>query len=206
MYTKKEERYNVITHALGIILSLVALVLMLIFDGEKSQFSTFGIILYALSMLFLYSASTLYHLMSDVKRKHIMRKLDHIGIYFLIAGTYTPVALISLVDRSGWWLFGIVWGIAFLGTIKKIFFTGKYERLSLLLYLAMGWLIVFDLKNVLEIQSDLGLFLLALGGFFYTAGTFFYVKESIPYNHAIWHLFVLAGSVSHFCFIFFDVI
>ena len=206
MYTEKEEQYNVITHALGIVLSIVALVLLLIFDGEKSPFSTLGIILYAFSMLFLYSASTLYHAIRHEKWKHSMRKLDHIGIYFLIAGTYTPVALISLVNRSGWWLFWTVWGIAFIGTILKLFFTGKFEKLSLILYLAMGWLIVFDIQNVWEIQSALGLSLLALGGFFYTAGTLFYTKESIPYNHAIWHLFVLAGSVSHFCFIFFDVI
>jgi len=182
------------------------MVLLLVFDGDKTPFSTLGVLMYTLSMLFLYTASTLYHAISHVRWKHILRKFDHIGIYFLIAGTYTPISLISLIDRSGWWLFGIVWGIAAFGTILKIFYTGKFEKLSLVLYLAMGWLVVFDIKNVLEIQSTLGLTLLALGGLFYTLGTIFYVKERIPYNHAIWHVFVLAGSVSHFCFIFFDVI
>ncbi len=206
MYSKREEFYNVITHSLGIVLAISALIILLVFDHEKSPYSTLGIALYAFSMLFLYSASTLYHAVSHLKWKNIFRKLDHIGIYLLIAGTYTPVTLISLVNRNGWLLFAIVWGIALVGTILKIFFTGKYEKISLLLYLAMGWLIIFDVKNVIELQSTLGLTLLGIGGLFYTLGTIFYAIEKIPYNHAIWHCFVLGGSVSHFLFIFLDVI
>ncbi|HPF10086.1 MAG TPA: hemolysin III family protein [Flavobacteriaceae bacterium] len=206
MSIAKNERGNVYSHGLGIGLSIAALVLLLLFDSGKSVFSTFGILVYAISLLFLYTASTLYHAVNHEERKHFFRKIDHIGIYLLIAGTYTPVSLISLVEHGGWLLFWIVWSIAVFGTILKIFFTGKYERLSLLLYLIMGWLIVFDIRDVMEIQSTLGLFLLGMGGFFYTVGTFFYVKEKIPYNHLIWHCFVLAGSISHFCFIFFDVI
>jgi hemolysin III len=205
MYSKKEEFWNIITHGAGIVLSIIGLILLLTFN-EGNTLDTLSIILYSATLLFLYSASTLYHLVSHDKWKFFFRKLDHIGIYFLIAGTYTPVALISLVNENGWTIFWTVWGIAFAGTILKIFFTGKYDKLSLLLYLAMGWLIIFDFKNLWEVQSALGIALLGLGGLFYSLGTIFYVVEKIPYNHAIWHVFVLAGSIFHFFFIFFDVI
>ncbi len=206
MYSKKEELWNVLTHGFGVALSVAALVLLLVFQTGKSEFSLMSVLFYSVTLLFLYTASTLYHSVQQPRLKHFFRKLDHIGIYGLIAGTYTPMALISLIDGNGWLIFGIVWGIAVFGTLLKIFFTGKFEKLSLVLYLAMGWLIIFDIQNVLEIQSSLGLWLLGLGGFFYSIGTIFYVNEKIPYNHAIWHCFVLAGSISHFFFIFFDVI
>jgi hemolysin III len=206
MYSPKEELLNSISHGLGILLGIAGLVLLLLFDSEKTSYSTFSIILYAISVILLYSASTLYHAISHVKWKPLLRKLDHISIYLLIAGTYTPVALISLENGSGWLLFWTVWGIAAFGTILKIFFTGKFETLSLLLYLLMGWLIAFDFSSLLEVQSTLGITLLAVGGAFYTLGILFYVVHKIPYNHAIWHFFVLAGSIFHFFFIFTDVI
>jgi hemolysin III len=206
MYTKKEELWNTVSHGLGILLGIAGLVLLLVFDNEKTSYSTFSILIYAISVIVLYSASTLYHAISHVKWKPLLRKLDHISIYFLIAGTYTPVALISLEHDSGWILFWTVWGIAALGTFLKIFFTGKFEIVSLLLYLIMGWLIAFDFSSVLEVQSTLGIALLALGGAFYTLGILFYVVQKIPYNHTIWHFFVLAGSIFHFFFIFTDVI
>lgn len=206
MYSKKEELWNVITHGLGILLAMVALILLMYFDQEKSSYSKLGIFLYVFSLFFLYTASTLYHAISHTKWKHFMRKLDHIGIYLLIAGTYTPVCLISMVHRNGWMLFIVVWTIAILGTILKLFYTGKFEKLSLILYLAMGWLIIFDLQNVVEIHSTQGLILLGMGGMCYTLGTAFYAIEKIPFNHAIWHCFVLGGSIFHFLFIWLDVI
>ncbi len=206
MYTKKEELWNSISHGLGILLGIAGLVLLLVFDNEKTSYSTFSILMYAISVIVLYSASTLYHAIGHVKWKPLLRKLDHISIYFLIAGTYTPVALISLEHNSGWALFWTVWGIAALGTFLKIFFTGKFEVVSLILYLVMGWLIAFDFSSVLEAQSTLGIALLAIGGAFYTLGILFYVVQKIPYNHTIWHFFVLAGSIFHFFFIFTDVI
>lgn len=206
MYTKTEELWNTISHALGIALGIAGLVLLLVFDSNKTEYSTMSVLIYAISVVILYSASTLYHAVSHVKWKPILRKLDHISIYFLIAGTYTPVALISLESGSGWTLFWTVWGIAAFGTILKIFFTGKFETISLLLYLVMGWLIVFDIGSVTQVQSTLGLTLLALGGACYTLGIIFYVGQRIPFNHAIWHVFVLAGSIFHFFFIFTDVI
>jgi len=206
MYTDKEELWNVVTHGLGILLSITGFVLLLAFDTSKSPYSLLAIILYSIALLFLYSASTLYHYFRNPSLKKIFRKLDHIGIYYLIAGTYTPIAIISMWQGSGWRIFFIVWGIALIGTFLKIFVTGKFEKLSLILYLFMGWLIIFDLKSLWQVQSALGITLLGLGGLFYTLGTIFYVNERIPYNHAIWHVFVLAGSIFHFFFIFLDVI
>lgn len=206
MYSKQEELWNSISHALGIFLGVVALVLMLLFNSNSTPFSTFSIIVYGISLIVLYTASTLYHAIPSISLKPLLRKIDHISIYILIAGTYTPVALISLIDGAGWQLFWWVWGIAAFGTILKIFFTGRFEIFSLLLYLVMGWLIVFDLNNLIEAQTRTGLILLALGGLFYTVGTIFYAVNRIPYNHAIWHLFVLAGSICHFFFILLDVI
>ncbi|GAB5399624.1 MAG: hypothetical protein Aureis2KO_12090 [Aureisphaera sp.] len=165
-----------------------------------------GILFYGVSLILLYLASTLYHAIPKANWKPLLRKLDHISIYLLIAGTYTPVALISLIDGNGWSLFWTVWSIAAIGTILKIFFTGRFEKLSLLLYLVMGWLILFDMTAVLEAHSTLGITLLAVGGAFYTLGIVFYIIEKIPYNHTIWHLFVLAGSIFHFFFILLDVI
>ena len=206
MYSKKEELWNSISHALGIVLGVVGLILLLIFDTEKTPYSTMSILFYTLSIILLYSASTLYHAIGNIRWKSILRKIDHISIYFLIAGTYTPVALISLEHESGWALFWTVWIIAAVGTLLKIFLTGRFEALSLLLYLVMGWLILFDLSTLTEVQSALGLSLLGVGGLMYTVGILFYVVRKIPYNHTIWHFFVLAGSIFHFFFILVDVI
>lgn len=206
MYSPKEERINSWSHGIGIPLGIVALLLLLAFDSHKTPYSTLSIVLYGVSLIVLYLASTLYHAIKADKYKKGLRTFDHISIYLLIAGTYTPVALISLVASSGWTIFWTVWGIAGIGIVLKLFFTGKFEVISLLLYLVMGWLIVFDFSSLMAQQSSLGITLLALGGAAYTFGIIFYVVEKIPYNHAIWHFFVLAGSVFHFFFIFLDVI
>lgn len=203
---KTEERLNVVSHAIGILLGIVGLVLLLEQDSHQTTFARFSIIVYSLSFILLFSASTAYHAVSSPILKRRLRVLDHIGIYILVAGTYTPLALITLVHASGWTLFYIVWGIAALGTVLKIFFTGKYELISLILYLAMGWLVVFDYKNVLDYVPSLGINLLFLGGAFYTVGTLFYAIKKIPYNHFIWHVFVLAGAVSHWFFIYYGVV
>ncbi len=206
MYTRREEFWNTISHALGALLGVAGLIVLLVYDSHKSPFSTFSVVVYGISIILLYTASTLYHAVKSIRLKKLFRKFDHISIYFLIAGTYTPVALISLQSSSGWLIFYIVWGIALFGTLLKIFFTGRFEVFSLILYLVMGWLIVIDFSAVLEVHSTLGITLLAVGGASYTLGTLFYAVERIPYNHAIWHLFVLAGSIFHFFFILLDVI
>jgi hemolysin III len=165
-----------------------------------------SIVFYGLSIIILYTSSTIYHAIEDIKWKSIWRKLDHISIYLLIAGTYTPVSLIVLEKGSGWLIFWIVWGIAIFGTVLKIFFTGKLEFLSVLLYLVMGWLVVIDFQSLIENTTFYGLNLLMIGGAFYTLGIIFYAIERIPYNHVIWHFFVLGGSISHYIFILTDVI
>ncbi|PHR94834.1 MAG: hemolysin III family protein [Leeuwenhoekiella sp.] len=203
---KEEEFWNALSHGIGVLMGIFGLYLLLTEDHYKSDYSTLSILFYGASILILYIASTVYHLLAHVSWKKIFRKIDHISIYFLIAGTYTPVALISLADGNGWIIFRTVWGIAALGTILKLFFTGRFEALSLILYLAMGWLIVLDWDNLVAVSSEQGIQFLMLGGAFYTLGIVFYVIRKIPFNHFIWHLFVLGGSICHFLFILTDVI
>jgi len=202
----KEEKLNAISHAIGILLGIVGFFLLLKFDTQKTQYSTISLVVYSISIILLFLASTLYHYISTQSVKMKLRVLDHICIYYLIAGTYTPVALITLEEGNGWLIFYTVWCIAIAGTILKLFFTGKFEVLSLILYLFMGWLIVFDFQNLLSNTSKTGLYLLMLGGFFYTIGIFFYAFKRIPYNHLIWHFLVLAGAISHWLYIAFAVI
>src|SRR6056297_89504 len=202
----KEEKYNVISHALGALLGIVGLVFLLVANTQNSGIAVFGILLYSFSLIALFVASTIYHAVSRSPLKERLRKVDHISIYFLIAGTYSPVALILLATTSGCLLFSTVWSIAAIGTILKLFFTGRFEYVSLGLYALMGWLIIFDMENLKAVTSDAGLQLLFIGGIFYTVGIVFYVVKKIPYNHFIWHLFVLAGAFCHWLFIFLHVI
>ncbi|MEH6681626.1 MAG: hemolysin III family protein [Sediminicola sp.] len=202
----KEEKLNALSHAVGVLLGLVGTTVLFFANSHKTAYATVGLAIYGLSLILLFTASTFYHLSYDPKLKHRFRILDHISIFYLIAGTYTPVTLITLWEGNGLAIFSVVWGIALVGTFLKLFFTGKYEIVSLLLYLIMGWLIVFDLENLVGGTSFLGLSYLMLGGAFYTIGILFYALKYIPYNHFIWHLFVLAGAISHWMFIFTDVV
>ncbi|TXG39292.1 PAQR family membrane homeostasis protein TrhA [Seonamhaeicola maritimus] len=201
-----EEKLNSITHGIGALFGIAALVLLVIYETKKTDWSLFSVIVYGISIIILFTASTLYHSVSSEKRKHYFRIVDHISIYLLIAGTYTPVLLITLSDTLGWLLFWVVWGIAAFGVILKLFFTGQFETFSTLLYLVMGWLIVFDFSNLSEAVDSNAILLLFAGGLAYTGGIIFYVIEKIPFNHVIWHLFVLAGAIFHFFMIFFYII
>ena len=201
-----EERLNAITHAIGAVLGIVGLFFLIIKETEKTEWSLFSVVIYGLSIIVLFSASASYHSITSEKRKHYFRIIDHISIYLLIAGTYTPVLLITLDESLGWTLFYVVWGIAAFGVILKLFFTGKFEIFSTLLYLVMGWLIVFDFTTLSNLMPSNGVILLMAGGLAYTAGIIFYVFERIPYNHVIWHLFVLAGAMFHFFMVLFFVI
>src|SRR5690606_34243247 len=180
--SKAEENLNALSHGLGVLLSLVGLILLVAFLEDRSAINTFSVVVYGISLLLLFSASTLYHSVRNEKYKHYFRIVDHISIYILIAGTYTPVVLMALQDRLGWELFWLVWGIAAVGTILKLFFTGKYEIFSTLLYLVMGWLIVFDFGNLSDFIGPNGVLLLFAGGMCYTLGIVFYVIERIPYH------------------------
>lgn len=202
----KEEWLNTLSHAVGGLFSIGGLFLLLNRNTDKSMYATWSIIVYSLSLISMFFVSAAYHFVSKVNLKKKLRILDHINIYFLIAGTYTPVALITLINASGWTIFYTVWGIAALGSLFKIFYTGRFEFVSLLLYVLMGWLIVLDFENLWDYTPPFGLRLLFLGGAFYTFGILFYALEKIPYNHFIWHVFVLAGAVSHWSLIYFYVI
>ena len=204
--SKKEEILNAITHGIGALLGVSGLVLLVVFQANRTDWSLFSVIVYGTSIIVLFTASTLYHSIKNENRKHYFRIIDHISIYFLIAGTYTPVLLIMLLESKGWPLFWTVWGIAVFGIILKLFFTGKFEIFSTLLYLVMGWLIVFDFAALSELINYNGILFLFAGGLFYTVGIVFYVIEKIPYNHVIWHLFVLGGAICHFFMIFLYVI
>jgi len=195
--SQKEETANVLTHALGILFSLIALV-FIISKASLSPLQRFSVLVFLLSMLLLYSSSTLYHAVTEPRRKNKIRFFDHISIYFLIAGSYTPFLLISVAGRLGWWFFGIVWLMAFMGVVYKLFWWKKYPKLSLYLYLGMGWVVLFIAKPLFQSMSAQGIIGLILGGVFYSVGTIFYSMKTKEYSHVVWHVFVLMGSASHF--------
>lgn len=204
--TQREELWNTITHGLGAIFGIIGLVLLILKDTEKTNYSLLSVIIYGLSIIILFSASTAYHAVKNGKYKHTFRIIDHISIYLLIAGTYTPVLLITLEQSLGWVLFAVVWGIALFGVVLKLFFTGKFNVFSTLLYLVMGWLIVFDFSTLSSLMETNGIYLLAAGGLAYTVGIIFYALEKRLYYHVIWHLFVLAGAICHFFMVYWYVV
>lgn len=204
--TKKEEFWNTLTHFIGVVLSLIGLPLLIMANNNLSSFSLASILFFEFGLLFVYISSTLYHYVDDIELKKKLRTLDHISIFYLIAGSYAPVCLITLYDYSGIEIFLTVIGIMLIGTFFKIFYTGKYEKFSLFLYLAMGWLIVFKINTLIELISLNGLALIMASGLLYTFGTFFYSSKTIKYSHAIWHLFVLGGSTTHFLFVLFFIV
>mgnify|MGYP001166474005 CR=1 FL=1 len=196
----REEIFNTITHAIGTLLSIAALVILTVLSAVHggARMITASTI-YGSTLIILYLASTLYHVIKKPSLKAKAKILDHASIFLLIAGTYTPFTLVTLQGGWGWSLFGCTWGIAIFGIAFKIFFTGKYEKLSLFLYLLMGWLIIIAIHPLVQKLPTPGLYLLVCGGVFYTVGTIFYIKdETYKYAHSIWHLFVLAGSICHF--------
>ncbi len=206
-YDPKEEKLNIITHGLGVVLSVVALVLLVVYAAKTGtvwhvvSFSIFGS-----SLILLYSASTIYHSSKNPKWREKLNIIDHSAIYVLIAGTYTPFCLVTLNGTIGWVIFGISWGIALVGIVLKLFFTGKYERASTIAYVLMGWIIIFAIKPLVENLPQNGLIWLLIGGLSYTIGAVLYSIKSLKYNHAIFHVFVLLGSFSHFMAIFFYVL
>ena len=203
--TKKEEYWNTLTHFIGIILSIIGLPLLILANKNLSSFSLFSILFFEFGLLFVYISSTLYHYVENVKIKNKLRTLDHVSIFYLIAGSYAPVCLITLYNHSGIEIFITVLGIMLTGTFFKIFYTGKYEKFSLFLYLLMGWLIVFKINTLIELISLNGLILIIASGLLYTFGTLFYSSKK-KYAHAIWHLFVLGGSTTHYLFVLFFIV
>ena len=204
--SKQEEWFNAVSHGFGAFLGLIGLFLLVLKVKQETPYALASVLIYGVSIVILFSASTIYHSVTNHDLKLKFRILDHISIYLLIAGTYTPVLLILLTDSLGWPLFWAVWGITAFGIIMKIFFTGKFEILSTALYLVMGWLIILDFDSLSYLLHTNGLYLLYAGGVFYTVGIIFYVVHQIPYNHVIWHFFVLFGALSHFLMVYFYVV
>lgn len=197
--TAMEEIMNAITHGIGAIFAIIGLSILTAaayINGGAWHMAS-GII-FGVSMVLLYLASTLYHSFTNQRIKDILKIFDHAAIYLLIAGTYTPFTLIPLHGTVGWIIFGIVWGLAFLGILLKIFFVKRFKVLSTLCYLLMGWFAVVMIDPLLSSIHIYGLYWLIAGGLFYTVGAIFYLLQRLPYHHAIWHLFVIAGSVAHF--------
>ncbi|MFP4467202.1 MAG: PAQR family membrane homeostasis protein TrhA [Candidatus Goldiibacteriota bacterium] len=197
--SRGEEIANTITHGAGVFLSIAAFVILVVFASEKGDvWKIVSFSIYGFTLVFLYTMSVFSHALINPKAKNIFEILDHAGVYLLIAGTYTPVALVFLQGIFGWVVFGVIWGLSVCGIIFKVFFTGKFRVLSVFLYIFMGWLIVFALKPIAEAGSTGFVFWIAAGGISYTLGTVFYMAKNMPYHHFIWHLFVLAGSAFHF--------
>nr|WP_280997866.1 hemolysin III family protein [Marinitoga aeolica] len=206
-YTLGEEIANSITHGIGALLSLAALIILIVFSALKgTPLQTFSVTVYGISLFLLYLASTLYHSIQHKKAKQILEIIDHSSIYLLIAGTYTPFTLVTLNGKIGWTIFITVWTLAFIGIALKPFFVKKFRILSTLLYIAMGWMIVFAIKPLVSTLPFGGIAWLVTGGLLYTIGAIFYVWRKLPYGHMIWHLFVLGGSISHFIAVFFYVL
>ncbi|MEF2244281.1 PAQR family membrane homeostasis protein TrhA [Paenibacillus sp. IITD108] len=206
-FSWREEMANAITHGIGALLSIAALVLLIVFAAWKgTAWHIVSFSIYGTSMLLLYTASTLVHSFPAGKAKRVFEALDHSFIYIFIAGTYTPILFHIVKGALGWTLFGIVWGVAIAGVVFKSFFASKYLFTSTIIYIAMGWIIVFAWKPLTEHLAPGGLSLLITGGVLYTAGTVFYMWRSFPYHHAVWHMFVLGGSIVHFFAILFYVL
>ncbi len=206
-YTVFEEVLNASTHGVGIVFGIVALVLMVVFAAFKGDpWLIVAVSIFGASMILLYLASTLYHAFPWPAIKERMRVMDHCAIYVLIAGTYTPFLLTSLRGPWGWSLLGVVWGAAVVGCVFKIFFISRWQLVATLMYLVMGWIIVVALKPAIAAVPPGAIWLMLAGGLAYSAGVIFYLCERIPYNHAIWHVFVLGGTVTHFLAIFFFLI
>ncbi len=201
-FTKNEEIANAITHGIGAVLSIVALVLLIVFSamyGTPLHVVSFTI--YGVTMLMLYVSSTMLHSLPNGKLKNLFEIFDHASIYLFIAGSYTPILFIVVQGALGWTLFGIIWGLATIGIVFKVFFVKKFLFLSTIFYIGMGWLAVFAMKPMVDHLPHVGIALLIAGGLCYTIGTIFYVWRLFKYHHAVWHTFVLAGSVLHFLMI-----
>lgn len=206
-YTKGEEIANSITHGIGALMSIAALVILIVASvkyGDAWYIVSFTI--FGVSLIILYLFSTLYHSIQSPKAKKVLRVFDHSSIFILIAGTYTPYTLTVLRGPLGWTIFGIEWGLAIVGIVFKAIVLGKHSELedgklgkiSTIIYILMGWLVAISFKKLYVVMPGRSFTMLIAGGIIYTVGAFFYSKDNIPYSHPIWHLFVLGGSICHF--------
>jgi hemolysin III len=203
-YSNSEEQLNIWSHGLGLVASIIVFPFLILKAISYSSFwDITSFIIYGLSLIILYAASTFYHAAKSPKKRRRLNILDHAAIYVLIAGSYTPFCLVALDSELGWYMFIAVWIFALTGIILKLFFTGQFDKISTAMYLLMGWQVMFFIKPLINALSSFSLNLLIAGGVFYTVGAILYSIKKMPYNHAIFHVFVLLGSVSHFLALYF---
>jgi len=206
-YSFLEEIFNSITHGIGALVSIAALVLLVVFSSIYGSLShIISCAIFGSTLVLLYTASTLYHSFQKPKLKHLFKIFDHSCIYVLIAGTYTPFMLVTIRGVLGWSMFALVWSLTVIGVLFKVFFVHRFNIISTIAYILMGWIIIIAIKPLFQTLPEGGLVWLICGGLAYTLGTVFYAWKRLPFNHAIWHLFVLTGSVCHFCAVMFYVI
>jgi hemolysin III len=197
--TIADEWANAITHGIGLVASLIGLpILILTWQARGDALSVIGASVFGASLIAVYATSTFYHAIPHPRAKRVLQLLDHIAIYLLIAGTYTPFTLGVLRGAWGWTLFGIVWTLAALGILFKLFFRTRFKRMSTMLYLGMGWVAIVAVKPMLAMMPAAGFWLLLAGGLLYSAGTWFYMRDHRRFHHATWHCFVIGGSTCHF--------
>jgi hemolysin III len=206
-YSLLEEIFNSATHGVGILVSIAGLVLLIVFSSLYGQaIHIVSCTIYGTTLILLYTASTLYHGIQKPEIKYVFKIFDHSCIYVLIAGTYTPFMLVTVKGTLGWTIFAVVWALTILGIIFKAFFVNRFKIVSTIAYILMGWLVILAIKPLFHSLPGEGLALLVSGGLAYTLGTIFYAWKKLPFNHAIWHIFVLAGSVCHFLAVMFFVV
>lgn len=201
---RQEEIANGWTHLIALLLSIGGLIFLV--HKATSTRDIVACSVYGASVIFMYSSSAIYHFLLNHRLKRVFHILDHISIFLMIAGSYTPFTLLTLHGPWGWSLFGVVWGIACLGIFFKLFFTGRFNLLSTALYALMGWIALIAIVPITRALPDFAVFLLVLGGVLYTVGMIFYLMESVPFAHTVWHLFVIGGWLTHFACIYFYVV
>lgn len=207
MQTRREEFVNSLTHGAGLVLSAIGAAVMIAWAAwSGSVWNVVSCSIYGASMVFMFTASTVYHGVRQETRKRIWKQLDHVAIFLLIAGSYTPFTLVLMRGNWGWTLFSAIWGCAALGIIFKLLSPNRYNKLVVAFYVGMGWMAVLAIKPMLESVPLPGMLWILAGGLFYTAGVYFYVKDRKHYYHAVWHLFVLAGCFCHYIAVLFHVV
>ncbi|MDQ0160072.1 PAQR family membrane homeostasis protein TrhA [Alkalibacillus salilacus] len=206
-FTPKEEKVNAITHGLGALLSLAGLVILIVYASLNGNvWQVVSVTIYGATMLIMYLSSTIVHSLKEGKAKDLFLFIDHSSIYLFIAGSYTPILLVMLRGPIGWTFFGVIWGVALLGIVFKIFFVHRFMVVSTLIYIVLGWFIVFVWQPLAAEMDTTGLVYLIVGGILYSVGSLFYMWRGFPYHHAVWHLFVIAGSAFHFFAILFYIV
>ena len=205
-YSSHEELAHAITHGIGVVIGIAVLSVLVIYSSQrKSAWEVVSCAIYGTTFILLFLGSSLYHSAQDPHARRVLKIVDHSAIYLLIAGTYTPFALVPLRGGFGWTIFGAIWGSALLGIAFKVFFTGRFKAVSLISYLFMGWFCIIAVKPLYRELNSAGFVFLAVGGICYTVGAIFYAWKALPWSHTVWHLFVLAGSLCHFFSILFGI-